>query len=545
MPNEYVPIDPAAIPGAGALTPRVEDPVTPPKPMNSLLAAATRITGAAIERTRGGIVRTEAWQEDAWETYGLVGEMRFLLNTLAKQMAKARWFVGELPDDPDDDPTPVTDAFLVAALNALGGGPVGLAQMIRRLCLNLGVVGDGWLVGIPHYLMPGFEGDRPPADAPANLLDMEWRMLSTSEVAVDGNEIKLTLGDGKDTVKASADDLWMVRVWEPHPQKFWMTDPATRSSLPVLRELVGLTMDISAQIDSRLAGAGVILVAESAARAARRALGIPEDDIEQDPLTDSLIKAMITPISDRSSAAAVVPLVWVLPDDVVKENGVQYMTFARPLDAQAKELRDEAIRRYALGADAPPELLLGMDTLNHWGAWLSQSDTIHTHVSPPLALIADAITVQYLRPVMEEAGYTPEQIAKTVVWFSVEHLIEDPSRADDADRLFQRGVISDTALRQASNFGEEDASAASKLSDPVKAALDLVRSAPALATSPGLDVIIAQMTAIFAGGTIPPVPTPPAADPVPSTSPGEAASTPESTVGGPPSADALAARVWG
>ena len=66
-------------------------------------------------------------------------------------------------------------------------------------------------------------------------------------------------------------------------------------------------MHISAQVDSRLAGAGILLVPTSATRGFKEAAGLPENS-EQDPFTEALMDAMITPITDRSSAAAVVPL---------------------------------------------------------------------------------------------------------------------------------------------------------------------------------------------------------------------------------------------
>src|SRR3546814_17159695 len=59
-------------------------------------------------------------------------------------------------------------------------------------------------------------------------------------------------------------------------------------------------------------------------------------------------------------------------------------TFHTPFDEETRELREEAIRRLALGQDAPPELLLGVGNMNHWGAWLVQADTNNTHVEPPL-----------------------------------------------------------------------------------------------------------------------------------------------------------------
>src|SRR5690606_36056378 len=124
-----------------------------------------------------------------------------------------------------------------------------------------------------------------------------------------------------------------------------------RSSLPVLRELVSLTMMVGAQTDSRLAGAGVFIVPDEARRAMLRAMGKSEDS-DENPLADALIEAMSTAISDRSSAASFTPLVLTVPGD--QADAFRHISFSTPLDKETQKLRDEAIRRLALGQDAPP-----------------------------------------------------------------------------------------------------------------------------------------------------------------------------------------------
>lgn len=520
----YVPIEggpsPADLPDPGAITPPVRI-AERPVPGTSLTASAARITSATVKDTRGAKRGgSDSWQEDAWEMYDLVGEMRFLVNVLASQASKARFYVGTLADDPTDPPVPVEDSRLIDALEAIGDGPTGLAQIIKRLFINLEVPGDGWLVGIPKSLMPderrrrkaaleAGDEDVPPlvSLADVNLDDLVWRMLSVSEVKFDNDDMILTLGaDDDDKIKTTPDDVYTIRVWDSHPRRAWEADSPTRSALPVLRELVGLTMHISAQIDSRLAGAGVLLAPASASKAAKIALGFDPDGPE-DPFTDALIEAMITPISDRANASAYVPLVWTVPDESVP--GFKFLDFSKPLDAQAKEMRDEAIRRYALSADAPPELLLGVGSMNHWGAWLVQEDVVRAHLEPRLAVVADALTTQYLRPIMAELGWDEEQIENHVIWYDVEHLIVRISRGDDASRLYDQGAISSAALRDAHGFSEDDAPEADSADPAVTTALEMVSRAPSLAQAPGLIELVRQIRAIMSGDTSDDVATPP------------------------------------
>jgi hypothetical protein len=483
-----------------------------PRPLASLVASAQRLTSATVSRQGAS---AKSWQEDAWEMFDLVGEQRFLASTLANRMSQAKLYVGRIGNadgsggaSQTDAPIPVEDNdAITGVLDAFGDTASARQQILQRMGVNLFVAGDGWLVGIPSELLPHAEPD--PATSTARsarstltpvlgedtlaLDDLDWRMLSVSEVTSKlGGDVTLQLGESsEEKVECSVDDVWLIRVWRPHPRRWWEADSPTRSSLPVLRELVGLTMHISAQVDSRLAGAGLLIVPQSAQRALKAAAGLPED-AEEDPFTEALLEAMLKPIQDRANASALVPLVVTVPDEAAAL--FQFLTFAKPLDTESRNLRDEAIRRLALGQDAPPELLLGTGGMNHWGAWLVQEDVVTTHLEPPLALICDALTTQYLWPVLVQQGMTEEQAQTYVVWYDVSDLVVRPNRSTDAIALFDRGVISGDATRGATGFDESDAPAAVEELDPaVTLALELVRSTPLLMQNPGLPSVVAQI----------------------------------------------------
>lgn len=468
-----------------------------PRPLDSLTASAKRLTGKSFSGGSFKKTLAQAWQEDAWEMYDLVGEQRFLASTLANRMSQARFYVGTMTDDPNAEPDPSNDLQLQSILDAIGKTDSGRSQLIARLGVNLFVAGDAWLVGIPsrmtlegrarieededgEYLdLTGLDDDGMSNLDEDTMEDLIWHSLSVSEVSFGADrKVTLKLGDQPgETLEVDPDEVMLIRTWRPHPRRSWEADSPTRASLPVLRELVGLTMHISAQIDSRLAGAGILFVPSSASRALKAMMGLPEDD-ESDPFTDALMQAMLTPISDRSNASAVVPLVMVVPDESIEK--FAHMTFDKPLDTEARTLRDEAIRRLALGQDAPPELLLGTGGMNHWGAWLVREDVVNTHLEPPLALIADAWTVAYLRPTMISMGYSEEEANRTVIWYDVSHMIVRPNRATDAEKLHDKGIISDDSLREATGFDETDAPETEKLSIARQTAFEIVKMNPAM-----------------------------------------------------------------
>lgn len=526
--------------------------VAKPAPMNSLLASATKLTQkkAADAGFRKFAAQQVEWQSDAWAMYDLVGELRFVVDNLASRSSKAHFYVGEQSEKNVDLPQVTENQELADLLSTIGGGQSGLSRIIERLVANLKIPGEGWLVGLPKDMIPQDEDDAedhrvtssagqavemtPPKkrinrdptinrrtgadrnegtdtphtqdgrssgaanDDPSGLENYQWQMLSISEVSFDvKGQVVLELGPTEsEKLLANPDDLFLVRVHKPHPERGWQADSATRASLSVLRELVGLTMHISAQVDSRLAGAGVFIVPESYSRAVKRSMGLADDDPD-DPVTDALMQAMLTPISDRSAASALVPLVITAPDESAQH--FRHITFDKGLDTNALSLREESIRRFALGMDCPPELLLGTNAMNHWGGWLMREDVVRAHVEPTLALICDALTSQFLRPVIEE-NFPELDAEKYVVWYDVEHLIMRASSGQDAKDLYDRDELGGDTLRRANGFDETDAPTEEDSDQlAIDAVFEMIKVNPGLMRRPGVDVLVRQVQALLDG----------------------------------------------
>lgn len=479
------------------------EPVARPRPLTSLVASARRINSTELE---GRVFQhTQDWQADAWEMFDLVGEHRYLTTTLAGRLSQARLYVGRRPTVETDDPEPIEEPEVQAVLEAFGKTSAGRSQLMKRMAVNMSVAGDGWFAGIPPMLMP--EHERPQNFSPmqggttledTDAADLEWRMLSVSEVAMRGHRIEISFGPGlKDKIEVNPDDIYLVRVWNPHPRRWWEADSATRASLPVLRELVGLTMKIAAQVDSRLAGAGVFIVPQSAKTALLNQLGM-DADTDEDPFTEAMMEAMLTPIQDRASASAVVPLVFTVPDEAADK--FRHITFDKQMDTEDRPLREEAIRRLALGQDAPPELLLGTAGMNHWGGWLVKEDVVSTHIEPPLALICDALTTQYLWPVLDSLGYT--DFEDYVIWYDVSHMVTRPNHTQDALVLHERGVIGDATLRFATGFDEIDAPYGENVDVAAQMVIGMIQENPSLVTTPGIPYLLGEVRSLIAGQTV-------------------------------------------
>lgn len=503
-------------------TPRKPRRTTPAKAVgNALTAAARRIRPRSVKRSN----QYGDWSDESWYFFSEVGELHYLATTVANAMSMVELYIakrdvqgGWLRIDDDNDPA-------VIALDALAGdSPTGMAEMLRRFGLNLFVAGDCYLVGHPPedptgmppelgYIDPAL----PQQPQGLDLATLCWKVYSAAEVRFDAGKVKVA---GRDFPE---DDVIAVRVWRPHPRNMNFADAPVRSALPILRELVALTKYVSAVLDSRFAGAGIVWMPEGAEMLGA---GAPEDEADSDPFLERIMDAMIEPIKNRDAASSVVPIFVTLPDDTAFQPN--YMSFAGTLDGTAKELRDEAIRRLALSLDAPPEVLTGMGSTSHWSAWLVAEDMIKLHVLPPIGLVRDALVREYLRPILEANGVAnPEDYT---IEADASALTLRPNRSTEAMALYDKGLITDASAREALGFGEEDApDLPAAVDEAVSRAMDMVAQAPHLLVPVSLPELVAQIREVMGGPkapevAIPPIAAPAPANPTPVVEPGPAQS---------------------
>lgn len=481
-------------PNPGALRrflglPPIDLPV-PPRSASSLVAASVPVSARKIKRKN---LAPEAWQQEAIELYSEVGELRYVANATANAASRANLYVGKW-EPGVDEPVEVLTGIPADAWAQFGGGRAGRSELIKRLFVQLFVPGEGYIIGFPPGALDDGQEEMP--QGLVRMIDLTWHVAAGTEVAVKPQEVTVDFGDRPRTFRS--DELMLIRAWRPNPFRWWQADSPVRSNLPILRELVGLTKHVAATIDSRLAGAGILLIGDSFSLMAGQSPD-PDDDAAADPILSALMDAMVTSIRDRDSASAVMPILLQGPDEAIDK--VQHLTFATPFDAQTRELRDEAIRRLALGLDAPPEVLLGMGTSNHWNAWIIQDDTVRTHIDPALALITDALTRDFLWPVLRDAGI-PDW-SDYAVWWDTANLTQRADRSAEAIQVFQMGELSADALRRETGF--DDADAPGEIDPVVARALLLVQASPALLTDPGLAAIVDQLRSVLEPGAAGPI----------------------------------------
>ncbi|WP_019548464.1 hypothetical protein [Streptomyces sulphureus] len=412
----------------------------------AVLASAALVSRDQVRTVVG---KREDWQTEGWDFYRAVPELRAGVSWAANGCSRARLYIGRIDPDGSSEPIPVEAegddeisadqaAALLAPLQELAGGQLGQSEMLRRLSVLLDIPGESYLLG---YDDPT-SGER------------RWLVCSPSEVtsAAGGATIRVQLPDSPTArVELSLEECTLIRLWRPDAEVAHRPDSPIQALRDPLRELQGLSAHVLATVESRLAGAGLMLLSDDVAPATPQQSDGP-NPLHANPVASALLESMATPLKNRDSAAAIVPLLLTTPGS--PKDKLVYESFATELDANVLPLREAAIKRVGIGLDVPPETLTGMADSNHWSAWLTDETGIKMHIEPKLGLIAEALTERYFRPAWEALGVPDPE--NWCCWYDTSELRQRPNRSPEAAEAHSRGVLSDAAYLRELGFSTED-----------------------------------------------------------------------------------------
>ena len=396
---------------------------------NALVASARNMAKLPSRAIRTAM-KAEGWQPEAWNYFDSVGEYRYSVSWVGNALSKARLTILQ-----DDKPT--TNPLALEALAGLFGGPDGQAEMFRQIGMHLTVAGEGYIIG----------------DAGDSGGD-EWLVAPACDL--------------KETTKGYSlgpmvfNDALVIRLWKPHPRNPLSSDCPTRAVLPILAEIDGLTKHVAAQIDSRLASAGILVVpseisfgsgptSETEGEGEEAKTSTTQQNA--DGFVQELIRVASQAIADRSASSALVPIVLQVAGEWVDK--IQHLTFWSELDKEAVNLRNEAIRRLALGMDMPPEVLEGTAEMNHWASWQVEEAAIKSHTEPLLAIVVSSLTTGYLRPFLE-SGMSEEEAATFSFGYDDSKMRLRPNKSAEAIELNDRGILSYEAVLRENGFEASD-----------------------------------------------------------------------------------------
>jgi hypothetical protein len=375
-----------------------------------------------------------------------------------------------MPIDLQDEELTETERRAAEIVSMIAEGSAGQGQMLASFGVHLSVVGIAYLVV------------EPPLDDVSSDIFSSWQVLSSEQLRESHDGIEIRTGERE--WRRVHPNAVIVKVWRKHPRKSWEADAPTHGVLSVLNEIDLLSKHIQASAQSRLAGAGLLAIPAEAVfpdnQGPQSSQSVDPDDEDttppQDNFVDSLVDAMTVPLTDRGSAAAVVPLVIKVPGDLVDK--IKHISFSTPFDAQARELLDNAIRRLALGMDIPPEILTGTSAMNHWGAWQVAEEAITLHIEPLTETVVHALTIGFLRAALVAEGLDPEG---AVVWYDTSDLRTRPDKSDSAIQAYDRLELSGDALLRELGLSVEDAPDEDE--KRARVLLSVVSGSPALAVN--------------------------------------------------------------
>jgi hypothetical protein len=414
---------------------------------------------------------SSAWQDEAWEYYDAIGEIKYAFNLVASVISRIRLYAA-IVEDPAEAPMTVRNAENIdpklaeaaeRALARLDSAYGGQAGLLKDAALNLSVAGECYLVQIPA---------RPGSGAPES-----WDIRSINELSIDtrGNYSILGrrefnqgfTGNQKQTpgIINLPPNAFVARLWRSHPRYSDESDSSIRGLLDLCAELLLLNRTFRATARSRL-NAGALYLPDGLSVAATPDPNYPyEDDSAlyseptpeelQDEFEDQLIDAMTTPIRDEDSASAVVPLIIRGPAELGDK--IKQFKFERSFDPALSERSDRVLERILQGIDVPKDVITGLANVKYSNATQIDESLYKAHIEPLMLLIVDALTIAYLRPYLIANGYNQADVDRIVIWFDPSQVATRNDRAQDADAGFDKMAVSFDTWRRAHGFTDADA----------------------------------------------------------------------------------------
>lgn len=373
------------------------------------------------------------WQAEGWRLYDIVPEHHFLTGRIGDSVAQARLYVTEV-DETGEEQGEVTDQ----AIKRLAAVPLGTGSQrddnLRLAGIDLAVGGECWIVG---------EG----AASNPEAAEGSWFVVTGAAIKRLGDEVTVSrpMQRGGSSLKLRDGTDILIRCWRPHPNDTDQADSFTRSAIVPLREIELLTKREFAELDSRLTGAGIMFLPEG--------VDFPREPNDPPGMAGFMAyvqRAAAASMGNQSLASAMVPIMATLPDHMLEHlDKLGPINFWSELSAEITPMKDKAIQRLASSAEIPGEVLTGIGDANHWTAWLISDEGIRW-IKGYLNLVADALTRGFLRRALEHMGVAdPERYAFA---FDTSNLAAKPNRLEEAEKLHDRGLISDKELVKAAAF---------------------------------------------------------------------------------------------
>lgn len=470
------------------------------KDKRAVVASAERIKLSDRKAVKAQVKGRQDWQDDSWDMFDLIPEIKQLTWFLGNGLALLRLFVAvEDPTNPDAEPIPIDDPKsnvppeIVARCNAelarLGTGAGGHSEILRLLNMNLEIAGEGYLIGQSERLEIK---DTRTGKVTQEAAPERWRVKSVREVEVkdktlpDGRKASMTVKDDPDDkngVPLDPDLDTAIRFWQQHPAFEKRPDCAMRACLDDCETLLVLKQQLRAEAKSHIP-AGLLFCANDlqwATFTPPTGAATDEEESTMHPLMRQMVEMVTASIEDPSHASSLAPGLGLLPvgqgEDIRQK--VMHLSLARTTSDTLDARIDKRVETLARGLNAPPEKMMGHAQTTFANAEQIDEDLWEDHYRPRALLVVDVLTEGFLRPQLgegalegepvteEEPGQpappveplTPvptEWIDKLFVWFDPKDAIKQADPEKNADEAHKNYTISDAAYRRLKGYSNDD-----------------------------------------------------------------------------------------
>ena len=390
----------------------------------------------------------------AWRWYNEIGEVHYAISRSARIAGYCDFKAVEF--SPDGKVEREIDTGQPAEIAQSMFSPYGgVRGFVERYYTLLKVPGDMYLIslGDGYHLASPDELD---------VQSFSWytrergSLKNVKLVTVPGSYGTGSGASGKDEPAFTKDiktDQFIGRIWSP--SKRWVDVP--ESALHALdtecSELRDLTLSIKAQLRSRFALAGLLVLppgmsmATSVKGKGRVAGQVPEATV------DLIVAAMTRNVKNLDEAQALLPIILraAHPDDGDK---IRHIIMDREIFRTDLELRGELIGRILQSLDSNQDSVKGGTEQSHWGAWSAGDDERRVAIVPDLEGLCWSLSRLVMQKKLPEKYPRKGNIG---FWFDLSRAAMRSNMQEDARQAWDRILVSDPAARRMSGIPESDA----------------------------------------------------------------------------------------
>ena len=466
------------LPTLTASVPTMEAEQVSGRPISGMVQAAITASAAMFRpktRVAPQVDRAQIakpWQVEAYRQVNICGEARYAATQFSAMGGRAEIGVSQ-PDTLTRRAVWVKEGPEVDAFATIAPTVRERSKLTRDFLLHRAIAGECYLVARTRQETdPGFI--KPPENyatwadweathiSQADLLDPDfdpaemggdpnlpiWEIVAVTEIRKKGDGEWEIRHDNQNWIALSDTDP-VIRMWNADPGERREAWSPFRSMLPTLKEIEWLTAHIFTQVRSRLMSAGVWFIPNNLTYPPP-----PPDAVEGGAETIAQMNE-----AERFMASLAASSMQALDMDEVSFPSVimadpaalaavdkdKLIQFWSEIDDKAMTLRSSAIRRFALGFDMVPEKMLGASgiavdgaggsagSVNHWGVWANEEQTISNDIEPALDEFCGILTVAVLRTMVAD---TPLVIA-----YNSASMRLKKDLSEEAIQLYDRGLL--------------------------------------------------------------------------------------------------------